>query len=425
MGPDAVRDRILEPSVVEEAFKYSVGVLKRLISIPTVSPEGAHYREAAEYLASEASTLGFNVQLVKVPESYQKANCKHAGANPRYIVYAWKGDGVRVHFNGHYDVVPGGSGWTVTDPFTPKIVDGKLYGRGAIDMKGGIAATLGAVKLLLLSGVKPEGVRLELAFVPDEEIGGECGTGYLVSHVIDRIPEYVLIPEPSGLTSPWHGHKGALWAHVTVKGKNAHASTPWRGVNAFLLASRLALELHGRYTTLLSQRRTKYRILPPEAGSPTVSIGGIAHVPGGGKTNQVPGEFTFSIDRRLIPEETVAQAKTEIEGLLRWLSIENGEIKYTVSYETEMEPAINEPGPLYEALRAAARTVGVEVEEPVVCPGGLDMWYYTTRGSKALSYGPSGETAHEPDEHIDLEELRKLIQIYALTIIDLASRVSA
>lgn len=398
-------------SHIEGGFEYAVEVLKRLIEIPTVSPSGEHYQEAAEFLAKQLDYLGFETEVLRVPSGYQKSKCRHASENPRFIVYGKAGEGPSLHFNGHYDVVPGGPGWTVTDPFKPVVKDGRLYGRGAIDMKGGIAAALGSFKAIKLSGIEPEGVRLEAAFVPDEEIGGECGTGYLVGAAGVR-PDYVILPEPSGLDKPWHGHRGILWLRVKVKGRTAHASTPWYGRNAFLLAAALALDLQQSVAPLYAGRRSKYKILPEEAAMPTVSIGGEAWVPGGGKTNQVPGEFEFTIDRRLIPEENVESVRREFEGLLTWLSVKHG-ADYTVEEIISAEPAINEPGELFEALKQAGNAEGRELGEPVVCPGGLDMWYYTVRGSKALAYGPRGELAHAPDEYIELEELRFLVGVFA------------
>ncbi|MEB3859675.1 MAG: M20 family metallopeptidase [Desulfurococcales archaeon] len=410
--------------VPEEAMDYAVDVLKRLISIPTVAPQGDHYEEAAELLAREMEHLGFKVDVIRVPASYQEENCKRAGKAPRFIVYARAGPekGPSVHFNGHYDVVPGGPGWSVTDPFKPVVSDGRLYGRGAIDMKGGIAAVLGSFKAAR-DRIHSYPFRVEAAFVPDEEIGGDCGTGYLTRVVLgDKSPEFVLIPEPSGLKNPWHGHKGAVWVRVKIRGKTAHGSTPWLGRNAFLEASLIALELHSILSSRLAGMRSKHRVVPEEASRPTAMIGGVAGVVGGGKTNQVPGEFEFSIDRRLIPEESAKQVYEELRDMVRLSSIKYG-VDASVEAELLMDPAINEPGVLYEALREASRRAGVNVGEPVVCPGGLDMWYYTIRGSRALAYGPSGELAHAPDEYIDLGELRALIAVYSLTLDSLAAMI--
>lgn len=411
---------MFERSLVEGALNYAVETLSRLIAIPTVSPAGEHYEEAAELLAGELESLGFNVEILRVPGEYQSSKCPEASGNPRFIVFGRLGDGGRrLHFNGHYDVVPGGSGWTVTDPFKPVIREGRLYGRGAIDMKGGIAAILGALKLLRSLGYKPR-LTLEAGFVPDEEIGGKCGSGYLIEYM-GRAPDFVLIPEPSGLKAPWHGHRGILWVTVKVKGLSAHASTPWLGRNAFLLASQVALELQRMISSTYPARRSKYKVEPVEASMPTAMIGGVAGVVEGGKTNQVPGEFMFTIDRRLIPEESVAYALEELKTMIAWAAHLVG-ADYEIKVDYSVEPAINEPGELYEALREASEQVGVRIGEPIVCPGGLDMWYYTKAGSKALAYGPEYRTAHAPDEHISLEELEKLIQIYANLIITLDKR---
>ncbi len=413
----------MSSSLPTEVLDYSVDLLKRLIAIPTVAPQGEHYEEAAELLARELGSLGFSVEVIRVPSSYQEQNCKRASKEPRFIVYSWLGDvKTRVHFNGHYDVVPGGPGWETTDPFRPLLANDKLYGRGAIDMKGGIAAVIAAFKKNR-KRMDSYPYRVEAAFVPDEEIGGDCGTGYLTRVVLkDNIPDFVLIPEPSGLKNPWHGHKGAVWVRVKVRGKTAHGSTPWLGRNAFLQASLLALELQSVLSSKLAGAKSRHRIIPEEASRPTAMIGGVASVVGGGKTNQVPGEFEFSIDRRLIPEEHASSVYDELSDLVRLVSIKYG-IESSVEPELLMDPAINEPGLLYEALKESSRKAGIEIGEPVVCPGGLDMWYYTTRGSKALAYGPSGELAHAPDEHIELGELRALISIYSLMLDTLAAKI--
>ncbi|MCE4600604.1 MAG: M20 family metallopeptidase [Desulfurococcales archaeon] len=407
------------PAHIREGYEYAVDILKRLISIPSVSPRGEHYGEIASLLEEELSRIADHVTTIKVPGEYQERHCTGAGKNPRYIVLARinGSSNKTLHFNGHYDVVPGGQGWRVTSPFNPVIVNGKLYGRGAIDMKGGIAAVLGAVKALQASNGKAFH-NVEIALVPDEEIGGDCGTKYLVDEVLkEKLPDYVIIPEPSGLQHPWNGHKGLLWTRLTVIGKNAHGSTPWRGKNAFLLASQLAIDLQKTYTPILSTRKSRYKTIPEESMYPTVMIGGEAGVKGGGKTNQVPGEFYFTLDRRLIPEEKVSDVKAEIEAITRWLSTLHG-LEYRIEYISEMEPAINEPKELYNALKTAAQRVGVSLGEPVVCPGGLDLRYYTMKGIETLAYGPSGETAHAPDEFIDLRELEKLVGIYYYLIVD-------
>lgn len=402
-------------SMFPKAEKYALDVLLKLISIPTVSPAGEGYEDAAGFLADQLSSLGFKVDVIKVPSDYASKNCPLASSTPRLIVYgrAWSGSKT-LHFNGHYDVVPGGPGWSVTEPFKPVVVEGKVYGRGAVDMKGGIAAVLGALKSIADAGLEPK-VGVEAAFVPDEEIGGECGTGYLVRELNVK-PDYVIIPEPSGLDYTWYGHKGLLWVKVLVEGRTAHASTPWLGSNAFLSAARIALTLSDILASMYSTRRSKHKIIPEEASYPTFAIGGRAGVPGGGKTNQVPGEFEFTIDRRLIPEESVDEVYKELEAAARMAAIA---ANATVKLEKlqSMEPAVSKLGVLYDTLASAAEAVRGRKPEPVICPGGLDLRYYTEVGSEVLSYGPDGTKAHAPDEYITLKELSNLVRILALTTI--------
>lgn len=402
-------------SVFPKAEKYALDVLLKLISIPTVSPAGEGYEDAAGFLADQLSSLGFKVDVIKVPGDYASKNCPLASSAPRLIVYgrAWSGSKT-IHFNGHYDVVPGGPGWSVTEPFNPVIVEGRVYGRGAVDMKGGIAAVLGALKSIADAGLEPK-VGVEAAFVPDEEIGGECGTGYLVRKMNVK-PDYVIIPEPSGLDYAWYGHKGLLWVKVLVEGRTAHASTPWLGSNAFLSAARIALTLSDILASMYSTRRSRHKIIPEEASYPTFAIGGRAGVPNGGKTNQVPGEFEFTIDRRLIPEERVDEVYKELEAAARMAAIAANATVKLVKLQS-MEPAVSKLGVLYDTLASAAEAVRGRKPEPVICPGGLDLRYYTEVGSEVLSYGPDGTKAHAPDEYITLEELSSLVRILALTAI--------
>ena len=413
MPGEQVVDRLED--ALRGAERYALDLLLKLVSIPSVSPAGDRYEEIAGLLADELSRIGLKVDLVRVPGEYVREHCPLASEAPRVIVYAtgWRGSRT-LHFNGHYDVVPGGPGWTVTEPFKPVVRDGRIYGRGVSDMKGGIAAAVAALKAVADAGLEP-GVRVEAAFVPDEEIGGECGTGYVVNGMKLR-PDYVIIPEPSGLDKVWYGHKGLLWVKVKVVGRTAHASTPWLGVNAFLAASRLALAVSDALTAIYASRRSSHKIIPEEAAYPTFALGGRAGVPGGGKTNQVPGEFEFTIDRRMIPEETVEAALREIEAVVRMAAANLG-VQASVEVMQSMEPAASRLGKLHDTLRSAAAKVVGREPEPVICPGGLDLRYYTSVGSEALSYGPDGTTAHAPDENITVEELNKLVRTLALTTI--------
>jgi succinyl-diaminopimelate desuccinylase len=136
---------------------YVVGLLSRLISVPTVNPPGENYGEMAELLRGELEALGLRVEVHRVPDEVVERYYPWARGHPRYIVLArlsGDGEGPVLHFNGHYDVVPPGQGWSM-DPFRPVVRDGRVYGRGASDMKGGIASIVAAVRALVDSGWRP------------------------------------------------------------------------------------------------------------------------------------------------------------------------------------------------------------------------------------------------------------------------------
>ncbi len=154
-------------------INYALNVLDNLISIPTVVPPGLNYEECSNYMAEILENLGLDVKIIRVPDDTVKKYLSDMMNYPRFIVLAKLrfGKGPTIHFNGHYDVVPAGSGWTV-DPFKPTIKNGKIYGRGASDMKGGITTIILVLKMLQDPGINLNG-SIEISFVPDEEIGGE------------------------------------------------------------------------------------------------------------------------------------------------------------------------------------------------------------------------------------------------------------
>ncbi len=363
-------------------------LLSELISFDTVSPDGKQYSEFVRFLKSWLEERGVKAWIEEVESEYQKRHCPKG--SKRYILFAEVEGEKVVEFNGHYDVVPPGEGWEGS-PFEARLVGHKLYGRGATDMKGGIASIA-----LALTRLK-EGA--QAVFVPDEEIGGACGTGYRVNVLSDKypIPKRVIIAEPSGGTV-WIGHKGLVWVFVKVRGKQVHSSTPWLGENAFLKASSLALYLDQRLRAIFSKKVSKFEYTSnhPLAKFNSVNVGGFAES-SSRKANTVPGTFTFSVDVRVIPEEKAEEvAKLILNELPPYAE---GKV------EELMEPFINENS---ELARIIERTWG---NEKRVCEGGLDLRYY--RGYDAISYGPgSPAQAHVPNEWIDVREVEEYARRY-------------
>ena len=401
--------------IVDELKDELVSILEETISIPSTSPSGEMYGDMIDAYREIFSRLSIPHRVITVPQDFVDEHCpREARGNPRYILEARLpgGSGI-IGFNGHYDVVPGGPGWTVSEPFKPRMVGNRLYGRGAVDMKGGIASVITAMAAVREAGLSPPN-SIVVHLVPDEEIGGECGTGWLVENV-SPLPGEVYIPEPSRIDRVWHGHKGALWAEVRIRGTPAHASTPWLGVNAFLDAARLALWLEEHYAKAVGRHVSRYTYDLPGAERATAMIGGVAGVEGGGKTNQVPGAFTFTVDRRVIPEETVGDARRELEEYLARAAVELGlGDRVSLRVVHEMEAVVSSPdSPPVKRIRGAASLFGVEVV-PSVCMGGLDLRYYAVKGIPTVAYDSGNETPHAPNEYVDVGEALLVSKIYSV-----------
>ena len=398
--------------VFERNFEWGVEVLKKFISVPTVNPPGERYREFVDTASQVFRELGFDVKIYEVPKGEVAKYYPDYKDYPRYILIARRGSGRPIlHFNGHYDVVPPGSGWE-TDPFKPVVKEGRLYGRGSVDMKGGIAAAIAAAKTFLELHKEFRGT-LEFALVPDEEIGGETGTGYLVRQGLST-PDYVVIPEPSGSDNIWIGHRGAFWFYVEVYGKQAHGSSPWLGVNAFEYMVRIAERFMTEYRRILEQKKSSYTYDDPRGAVPTITIGG--EVRGGAKINIVPGYMAFSVDRRVIVEEKLEEVEKEVEEFIEKLRKEFPEVRIELKVTNRLPPAITDPeSELVKKLSSSVEKAIGKKPRLSVCLGGLDMRFYTEKGIQAVTYGPGPLTlAHQANEHVVLDELKRVSKAYEL-----------
>ena len=391
-------------------YSLAEEVLEKSIEYPTVLGEA--YRDLVEYYAQVLSNYGVHTTIHRVPDDYLKKRLDKSmnPDKPRYILLARIGSGDRVlQYNGHYDVVAPGKGWTVTDPFKPKKVDNRLYGRGSTDMKGGLAAFTAAIAYLA-STKEPLDHVVEVAYVPDEEIGGLTGTGYLVNELGSR-PDWVVIGEPSGLGTMWIGHKGGIWLEVFVKGKQAHGSTPWHGENAFEKMVYIAKYLIEEVKPIIESRTSSYEYDEEESKKATMVLGGKLTAPG--SVNIVPGEVSFSIDRRLIIEEDLEKAEEELKKyILEVASKYNAKVEIKVL--SKLSPSFVEPdSDLVSTLSNIVYEVLGFRPRKVVCTGGLDLHFYTDVGVKAISYGPGDpDQAHVVNEYIDLNDLYRSIDVY-------------
>ena len=378
-----------------------IELLKQLIRFDTVSPEGKQYEDLVKFLKGWLEERGVSARIEYVDPEYKAKACPKGG--PRPILFAWVGEGEPIlEFNGHYDVVPPGEGWE--DAFEPKLEGEYLIGRGASDMKSGIAAV--AAALANISDWK--GPKVQAVFVPDEEVGGECGTGYRVSHLKDKYPigKHVLIAEPGGV---YIGHKGMIWIKVKVKGKQAHASRPWEGENAFLKASALALKIGEELFQRFLKRPSSYEYESqhPFSKFNVFNMGGIARS-NTSAFNIIPEEFTFSLDVRVIPEERAENVAREV------LEIIGDEAEKELV--EMMEPFINPNSTLAKIIIEKGWA-----EREVVSEGGLDLRFY--RGYDAVSWGPGiTSEAHKIGEKVNVKRVEEFVKYYSQLPKELVAR---
>jgi succinyl-diaminopimelate desuccinylase len=397
---------------VEQIGEQIVDYCKELVRIPTVNPPGDHYLELCQYLLSTLKHLNCQAELVQVPESRAAELYPWGQAYPRVSVVGKylgsRSQSAGLHLSGHFDVVPPGTGWT-KDPFQPVLEHGKLYGLGISDMKGGIASILGIIQTLADLRIALNG-DLTFSFTPDEETGGHAGMGFLAEQRLIKA-DYGIITEPSQPHLVKIGHRGVLWVEFVTKGKTAHGSVPYKGINAFEKIIKIASGLKILEEKLQS-KKTKFPVIEAMQQSPSLMIGGV--VRGGVKTNVVPDECFMSIDRRLIPEETVQEAYAEIQDVITELKKEDPELQVTLSTPLRIEPAhVPADHLLCTTVATAHEEIYGHTPQRVISPGFADSHYLVRNlGIPTITYGPGTiSMAHAPDEYILPEDLVKSTQV--------------
>ncbi len=402
---------------VERAGEEIAAFTGELIRIPTENPPGENYRICAERIGERIGACGFAVEYDDPPDRVCPPGSEE---HPRCNVIGRRGaGGRRLHLNGHFDVVPAGEGWT-GDPFSGEIRDGSVWGRGASDMKGGIAAAVFAAEALRRAGARLGGV-LEISGTVDEESGGHAGVAWLVeSGLIAPGTDAVIIPEPFGSRRVCVGHRGVYWFRVISEGETAHGSMPFLGKNAILQLAPLLEAIRTDWTAALAARRTALPVVPERARAATVNVNSIrgGQAGAGIESPQVPDRAEVVVDRRFLPEEGLEAVRAEVARRVADCASRGSDRRYRIEELLTVEPVRTPAGSLAtEAVRfGVRRALGEEVEE-VASPGTYDHKHVARLGGipDCVAYGPGIlELAHRPDEHCPVEELVRATGALAL-----------
>ncbi|MCZ6586490.1 MAG: acetylornithine deacetylase/succinyl-diaminopimelate desuccinylase family protein [Alphaproteobacteria bacterium] len=412
---------------IDDRYDEVADLTASLIRIPTINPPGDAYEPCARFLGERLAARGFTVEYLRAEgavgdsDRYPRLNvvARIEGASP----------GPCVHFNSHIDVVAPGEGWTV-DPFAGDVREGRVYGRGACDMKGGLAASVIAVESILDQGISFAGA-IEISGTVDEESGGYAGVAWLAERGYFSPPrvDHVIIPEPLYKDAVCLGHRGVWWSEVEVRGRIAHGSMPFLGVSAIRGMGAFLAKIENELYPRLAQRRTRMPVIPDLARQSTLNFnslhGGLAEqdATGGFPSALVADRCRLVLDRRYLLEESEEDVKQEVVDLLDALKAEQPEFDYALRDLWSVPPTMTEPeAPVVRALDRSIEAVLGAPARHVASPGTYDQKHVARIGhlQDCVAYGPGIlELAHQPDEYIDIDDMVASAKIMAAATLDL------
>ncbi|WP_372604403.1 acetylornithine deacetylase/succinyl-diaminopimelate desuccinylase family protein [Actibacterium sp.] len=402
-----------------------------LIRIPTLNPPGLNYREICDYLAERLARSGFEVELVRA-EGAPADSAKH----PRWNIIARRAGtrpGDCVHFNSHHDVVEVGHGWTV-DPFGGEVKDGRVYGRGACDMKGGLAASIIAAEAFVDTCPDFAGA-VEISATADEESGGYGGVAYLAEQGYfnpDRV-QHVIIPEPLNKDRICLGHRGVWWAEIETKGRIAHGSMPFLGDSAIRHMGAVLDQMEAVLYPLLALKTTAMPVVPEGARQSTLNINSIH----GGEAEQeadytglpvpcVADRCRIVLDRRFLIEEDLTEVKAEVTRMLEGIKASRPNFQYDIRDLFEVQPCMTAAdAPVVTTVAQAIEKVLARTPDYVVSPGTYDQKHIDRIGKlkNCIAYGPGIlDLAHQPDEWVGIDDMADSAKVMALTLAELLAR---
>jgi succinyl-diaminopimelate desuccinylase len=419
--PD-VRDHVRRR--VDELRDELVGFVTELVRVPTVNPPGEAYADCARLIGERLVRFGFEVEYLPAT-----GRPEHTDRHPRVNVLGTRrGEGVGpvVHLNGHFDVVPAGAGWSV-DPFGGVVREGRVYGRGTSDMKGGLAAAVYAVEALRRAGAVLPG-SVEVSGTVDEESGGFAGVAWLAEQgrIAQGRTDHVIIPEPFGPERISIGHRGVYWFEVATHGRTAHGSMPFLGASAIDHMGAILEAVRTQLQPALRTRTTAAPVVPEGARHATLNVNAVTggQPVDGIQTPCVADVCRAVFDRRFLAEEGFDSAKGEIVALLNGVAGRTPGLRYDLRDLMVVHPVLTPEGsPLIAALQRSVREVRGHGAALVASPGTYDQKHVAGIAGvhDCVAYGPGTlELAHQPDEYCSVDDLVDATRVLALTLLDLA-----
>jgi len=376
---------------------------RELVRIPSVyrPQRGESEEKAARWVEARMEEMGLEVSWEEVEPGRPN------------VVGVWRGveDGPTLMFEGHTDVVTAGdvSQWQ-HDPFGAEVEDGRIYGRGAADMKGGLVAALCAVKAIVESGVPLKG-RILLAALADEE-GLMKGVKHFVHQGWAEGVDAAIICEPQD-NHLGIAQKGVMWVRITAQGRMAHGAMPFVGVNPIYPMGELLTTL--RLLEAEEMGRAGHDLLGWASITPTIIA---APVEGDPQHNVMPARCTLTLDIRLVPGQSPEEIANSVQGLLERVRAGNEGVDFTLEViESRPPTATPREEPIVRVMAQAYHDL--TGQQPVYSgvPGSTDgTILHAWAGVPIVTCGPGGTyIPHCVDEYVEIEQLVEAARLYALT----------
>lgn len=404
---------------IERSREEEIGFLRELVRRPSTLGDEARVQK---FIAKELTEMGLEVDTWQIDHAeisgrpgYSPVEWSYEGRPNVATTWRGSGGGRSLVLNGHIDVVPATPEhhWT-HDPWGGEITDGRMHGRGAADMKSGVAAMIHAVRAL-----REEGVELKGDVTLETVIEEECtGNGTLAARVRGYEADAAIIPEPLN-QSLLESQVGVMWARVTVRGRGAHAERASEAVNAIskaYLMVQAVQELEARVNA--EERPEQFKKFEHPLN---YNIGVIR---GGDWTSSVPEECTFEVRVSAYPGEDLGEVRRRFKAHLLeaakedpWLSENPPEIGFHAFLAEGC--TVSKEEPIFGALKGRHREVMGGDPEFKSFTGTTDIRFFNLyHGIPATCYGPVGANLHAPDEWVDLKSVENVTKVLALTIMD-------
>ncbi len=408
MKPSLTQQRLLDR--VEQDRDEIINFLQDFLQSPSPNPPG-DTRQATKYITDYLDTK--KIQYKVVGPDPEKPNIVSTFDTQR--------PGKHLILNGHIDVFPVGNpeGWS-HDPWGGELVDGRIYGRGACDMKAGTTASI--YTYAVLNEMAPElNGSLTLTAVSDEESGGRLGAGWITENISETIGDCVINGEPSSPYTIRFGEKGILWLRVTVNSQGGHGAYPHLSPNPIKLAAKIITELETlneipvnypeNLLHAINQGRAEAEKALGSGGADvmsrlSVNIGAIT---GGVKINVIPRTCSFEVDLRLPPGLSREDVLPRVQALLnKYPGASYEEIRYD-------GPLWSPPdGEMIEIMRRNSNLLGID-PKPIISLGGSDLKFWRAKNISSYYYGPMNHGMGTVDEYVEVDELIHVVKVHLLS----------